>query len=246
MRWSRIAPGCIAFIAAMALLTFGGRIAAPLDNARAQGETPRQQIGDLSTRVAVLESTVAALSTRVAAIDASAGDATQPAAAEQPAATDASQANAAPASGGNDRDRPIPIGQAAAVGDWTVQVTGVTPNASKQIEAENMFNDPPPDGKQFYIISLALTYNGGETGSVYDLDFKAVDANNVAYTTYDPSCGVIPQEFNFGADVFPGGTISGNICVVVDSSTTKTLVLYAQPSFSLGADDRVWFSVQRR
>jgi hypothetical protein len=122
----------------------------------------------------------------------------------------------------------------------------VTPNGTKAILAENMFNDPPPDGMQFYLISLSLTYHGADTGNAYGLTWKAVDANNVAYTTYDPSCGVIPQEFNAGADVFPGGTITGNICFVVDSSTAKTLVLYAEPSFSFGDDDRVWFSVQRR
>ncbi|HEX5498524.1 MAG TPA: hypothetical protein VFX03_04820, partial [Thermomicrobiales bacterium] len=148
MRWSRITIGFVAFVAAFSLLTFGGWVAAPPFKARAQGETPRQQIAALSTRVAVLESTVADLSTRVATLESPANASSQPVdrpqtMAEQPTA------NAAPAAGRSDRDHPIPIGQAAAVGDWTVQVTGVTPNAAKQIEAENMFNDPPPDGMQF-------------------------------------------------------------------------------------------------
>jgi hypothetical protein len=240
---NRIFVGFVVAAAALSTALLASSLADRPVNA--QSDTPRQQVAALSTRVAVLESTVADLSTRVAVLE------TPPAGPSQTAAmqpsNDASGSEASPAgTAQSDRTHPIPIGQSATVGEWTMQVTGVTPNATKAILAQNQFNDPPPDGKQFYLISISLTYNGSDTGNAYDITWKAVDANNVSYTTYDPSCGVISQEFNLGADVFPGGTIRGNICFVVDSAAAKTLVLYAQPSFSFSSDNRVWFSVQRR
>jgi Ca2+-binding RTX toxin-like protein len=45
------------------------------------------------------------------------------------------------------RGNPIPLGQAAPVGNgWSVKVTGVVPDATAQVLAANQFNDPPAAG----------------------------------------------------------------------------------------------------
>jgi Divergent InlB B-repeat domain len=132
------------------------------------------------------------------------------------------------------RANPVPFGQPAPIGNgWTVTVTQYYPNATAMVLAANQFNDPPPAGSQDVMIAVTATYNG--TGSSH-LDsgytFRAVGSANVAYTTFDHSCGVLPAP-NLDLDdptVFTGGTVSGNAaCWIVPSSDVSSLVMFAAP-----------------
>jgi hypothetical protein len=42
---------------------------------------------------------------------------------------------------GTSLDNPIPIGDAAHVGEWTVRIVGYTPNATEAVQSENQFNE---------------------------------------------------------------------------------------------------------
>lgn len=144
---------------------------------------------------------------------------------------------------GSTRDNPIPRGTTATVaGGWQVRVDGVIPNATEMVLAENQFNDPPASGKQFFIATITATFTG--TGSSrFDGSYRlrAVGPSAVSYSTFNDSCGVIPNEIS-DAEVFTGGTITGNVCWQITSSDATGLVMY-DDAFLAPESDRVYFAL---
>ena len=128
------------------------------------------------------------------------------------------------------RNNPIPRGEAAMLyGGWEVRVVGVIPNATELVLRENMFNDPPKPGYQFFIVTIEATYRGPGSAR-FDGGFRlrAVGPANVSYSTFEDSCGVIPDEIS-DREVFSGGTIRGNVCWQVLSSDAENLLMYDDP-----------------
>lgn len=125
------------------------------------------------------------------------------------------------------RSNPVRFGVAAKTEDgWVVKVTKVTPAAWPKIRAENQFNNAPKAGTTFYMVTVSLTYRGKEESSVFlDGSLKGVGKSNVAYSTFDPGCGVLPNALPV-ADTFKGGKISGNLCWQVKKSDVASLVMY--------------------
>lgn len=137
----------------------------------------------------------------------------------------------------------VPIGQAAAVGPWTLTVVEVNPDATDVVLAENQFNEPPGEGEQFYIARIEGTYNGDESSTFWlDMSLKSIGDSSVAYEGFDGSCGVIPDDFDQAGETFPGGTIIGNVCWNVRSADVGSLVMIAEESFTPD-QDRVFFSI---
>ena len=113
-------------------------------------------------------------------------------------------------------------------------VTGILEDAWPVIQAENSFNDPPEAGKRFYLISVALAYPAGsESVNVASHDFGLIGDNRLVYSTFENSCGVIPD--GLSAELFAGGKAEGNICFQIPNDESG-LVLIHQPGF--GAEGR--------
>ena len=143
---------------------------------------------------------------------------------------------------GSTRSNPIPLGNVARSGQWKVRVLGTTPDATAIVLAENQFNDPPTAGRQFYIARVQATYVGGDSAS-FDAGYRlrAVGGAALEYTSFDDSCGVIPDEFTDN-DAFTGGTLEGNVCWSVRSSDANSLVMYDIGEFLADADS-IYFSL---
>lgn len=140
------------------------------------------------------------------------------------------------------RASPLPLGSEATLSNgWTLSVLGVTPNATDAVLAENQFNEPPPDGKQFFLVNINATYGGGEGSALPlgDISFSVVDSGNTQIREGD--CGVVPAKFDFFTEVFDGGALSGNLCFTVPTSTTASLVMYADAGIL--SDQRAFFAL---
>ena len=112
------------------------------------------------------------------------------------------------------------------------------------MQEENQFNDPPPAGFRDVIVRLRAQNVGGsaatETG-VSDSDFKFVGSLGVLYSTFQQSCGVIPDELD--ADLFLGGIAEGNVCIQIPVEESDLIMVYEQ-FFSFDDDDRLWLAVR--
>ena len=90
-------------------------------------------------------------------------------------------------------DDPLPAGEVLMGSDGAeVRVVGINPNAWQQIARENQFNDPPEEGKRFYLITVevALPSDASSSIRVLEYDFSLIGDNRVIYDSSN-GCGVI-------------------------------------------------------
>lgn len=130
-----------------------------------------------------------------------------------PAATDprAGVENADDEAAGT-RDNPLRVGQPVSNPDWNITL-GAPREAWQEIHAENEFNDPPPDGMEYWIVPVTATYTGEDTANPgVDITVQFVGSDN---RTYDDYCGVIPDTLDDIGDLYAGGQAEGNTCVTV-------------------------------
>jgi hypothetical protein len=154
---------------------------------------------------------------------------------------DAIIADAGVASDGS-RDAPIPVGQTGHVGTFLVQVNEVMPVVDDEVVAYYEFNEPPATGNQYFMANVTVTHVGTTVlwGIAYDVWFKAIGEANKEYE--DGCSKEIPNAARSVGDVFPGGTVTYNVCWEVSSADAGSLVMFAHP---LGdTADRAWFSLQ--
>ncbi len=128
------------------------------------------------------------------------------------------------------RSSPVPTGTIADIGSgYRLQVISVTDDATAEILSENEFNDPPPAGARFTIVSVTLGYYGKDDPQAgFSTSISAVGADS---TGLDMNCGVIPNELNQYDDMFGGGVIRGNLCFITTEADTGMLQLYASVAF---------------
>ena len=142
------------------------------------------------------------------------------------------------------RDNPLPVGTRIEMGDWTLAVTEVTLDATEQVMAENEFNDPPVEGRQFVLFEVEATYEGEESGTAW-LDFSWAivgSAGNTFGTGMDDYCGVIPNPLDDTGETFPGGNVAGNVCVSVDSDQVDGATIRIEETFSFD-DTRAFYAL---
>jgi hypothetical protein len=128
------------------------------------------------------------------------------------------------------RENPIPLGTPVRLSDgWTITVNSVVPDATAQILAANSLNDPPEPGTQFLMANISATYEGPDSDSFNgSYRLRTVGPSSVSYSTFENSCGVVPDDLT-DAEVFTGGTITGNICWAIEASDAEALVMYDDP-----------------
>ena len=141
----------------------------------------------------------------------------------------------APAGERGTQAAPVAAGSVADIGSgWRLQVLSVVADGAAAVAAENEFNDPPPDGKTFTLVKVAIGYYGLEDPSpAYTPTINALGADKVQLET---SCGLIPQELPVFTDVFAGGVLTGNLCFVTTAADAGSMLLYANADF-FGSDD---------
>jgi hypothetical protein len=200
----------------------------------ATGTAAQESDEDLAATVEVLQTQVADLEDRVATLEAAGGagaDADDGAAGASQ--TPAGSGGGVRSGGSGTRDNPLPVGEIGTVRDYAVRVIEVIPNATDLVMAENQFNEPPAEGNQFFMATVEVAYSGNETGNpAFDLNFQAVGTSNVAYTTFDNTCGVVPNDQFTANELFPGGAIQFNVCWAVATEDVDSLVMFVEPAFS--------------
>ena len=137
------------------------------------------------------------------------------------------------------RENPIPIGQAAKIGDnWEVAVLEIDEDAWETIKAENQFNDPPKEGHQFVLAKIEAKYVGDDSGTPWlDLSIKYLGSGG---NSFDDSVGVKPDALDDKGEMFAGATVTGYDGWEVASDEVKGGLLIIEESLSF-SDTRLFF-----
>ena len=143
---------------------------------------------------------------------------------------------------GTTRDNPAPIGAAVDMPNgWRISVTSVVPNATRRVvESQRYYSKSPKEGHQFFLVRLTIV-RIGEGSANRAHGFEAVGGSNVSYRE---ACGYsrIPDRLPpWTTEVFPGGSVSGNICFEVRSSEVGSLVMFYDPVYD--RSERRYFSL---
>ena len=127
-------------------------------------------------------------------------------------------------------DLPLSVGSTMHGADGTeVQVLQTWQNAWPVIYQENQFNDPPDQGKHFFMLRVGMTNPSDSSRSVdaSQYKFNLIGDNRVVYTQFNSSCSaVIPDALD--SEIFPGGRVEGNICFEIPQGE-RGLILIHQP-----------------
>lgn len=143
------------------------------------------------------------------------------------------------------RNNPVPRGSSLVTPEgWRIEVLDFDPDATQIVLDENQFNDPPKPGFRYAIVRIRMT--NVSAGSPGDPDpgfaLRMVGSRNVGYSTFEESCGVIPDDADFKSDdIFPGGALEGNVCYQI-GQTENNFTIYTDFLFSDEEDSR-WFEV---
>jgi hypothetical protein len=142
-------------------------------------------------------------------------------------------------------DNPVPIGTAAAVGEYTVRVVEYVPDATDDLVSRNEENTPPEDGYVYALIHFEVRYDGEEVGKASSLQWQFVGSRRSAIP--ETSCTGNDRTFAEGtldnqareSDIFPGGSVEFEQCVYLPSEEAGVVTLYVQTA----EGERVFFQL---
>jgi len=115
--------------------------------------------------------------------------------------------------------------------EWEITYLGGRIDTQAVLD-ENMFNDPPPEGTEFVTIGIEAKYIGTASEDFWWTHNFAIVGNQG--NTFEESCGVIPNDLSDQGDVYPGGVITGDECIIVPRDQIEGAKLRIAPLF---ADD---------
>ncbi len=148
------------------------------------------------------------------------------------------------------RENPVPLGVTVETkGEETpedhfeIVVIDVVPDATSMVLAENQFNDPPEAGNQFSMVTLRAKYLGPDS-TTFNGSFRlrALGSRGVVYTSFENSCGTIPNELP-EPELFTNGEVEGAVCWQIASSDADSLMMFLDEHLLSFAGERVWFSL---
>jgi len=109
---------------------------------------------------------------------------------------------------------------------WSIEVLDAASDITQAVLDENQFNDGPEGELRFIGAPIRVTYvSGPAPASLFELTFKAIGPSGDVLTTFDPSCGVIPDALDTFAEIFEGGSVEGNVCWNASPSDAADLTL---------------------
>jgi hypothetical protein len=131
---------------------------------------------------------------------------------------------------GSTRDNPVPVGSKGTVGDWAIEIVGLTEDADDAIHQANQFNDKPKSGNQYVMVTVRATFAGsGNSDPSFDLGFSAIpDSGNSASAIF----AVLPKDLTSAGTIPNGASAVGNVAFEVEVGEASSVVLYVVDSLS--------------
>lgn len=120
------------------------------------------------------------------------------------------------------RNNPSAMGDVLSNDKWELVVNSFTRNATDQVLAANMFNDPPPAGSQYALVSITATYIGADSGHADFFGAAFVTDSGNVIRSYDHSA-VVPEPLE--GELYTGASATGNIDLAIPEGESGLLRL---------------------
>lgn len=139
------------------------------------------------------------------------------------------------------REKPIPLGASARVGDWDVTVMKVADNANSAVNKANEFNEKPAAGNQYVMVTVQAKYVGDKSGTFWaDSTVKFYGSSG---NTFDTASVVAPNQLSDTGETFPNAAVEGNLVFAVPSAQIAGGSVIIEPSFSMDDNGRAFFAL---
>lgn len=127
-----------------------------------------------------------------------------------------------PAAEVGSRENPAALGSTISGDDYDVIVNSFTANATDQVMAANAFNEDPPAGSEYAIVSLTITYTGDESGFAAFVGVDWVTSTGEVITQSE-TLAVAPDPALGLDELYNGGTATGNIVLAIPTGNDGLL-----------------------
>ncbi|MEZ4500115.1 MAG: hypothetical protein R2839_08520 [Thermomicrobiales bacterium] len=120
-------------------------------------------------------------------------------------------------------------------------MVAVRPDDTEAVLAENVFNDPPIEGRQFFVADVMVENIGTDTAS-FDGNFRLRATGLLGdYRAFAPDdrCGVVANEWE-DVEIAPGEQVTAAICWSVPTGEVDAIRLYDVDAIT---ETRVYFSL---
>lgn len=99
-------------------------------------------------------------------------------------------------------------------------------------------------GHQFFIVTITVVNKGEQPVDMYEvMSLSLVGNSNVSYPQ-GLECWTYPDEIDITKTLFPGGSLTGNLCFSVPSSEVDSLVMYYEPLVFWGTSEIVYWALR--
>jgi hypothetical protein len=139
------------------------------------------------------------------------------------------------------REDPLPLGQETQMGNWRVRVVEATLDATEAVLAASSVNDKPDSGSQYVLVKLEATNTGTGSDEYYSNALWTFVGS--ASDTFSSSSEIAPDDLYDVGDTPPGGTASGNVLFLVDSSQVSGGLLMIKNMLE-SPESAVYFAIQ--
>lgn len=140
------------------------------------------------------------------------------------------------------RDNPAPLGTTIEISEFGQVVYELTMgpstlDATAAVLEENMFNDAPPEGFQYALVPVTVTYLGDETGLPWlDITVEFVSAAGTTHTESDTLTVAPAPTFIDINELYNGASGTGNIVIAIpienaSAGTWSVSTIFGDPFF---------------
>lgn len=135
------------------------------------------------------------------------------------------------------RDNPAPLGTTVEIveyGDpvYEVVLGPATLDAADAVAEANMFNEPAPEGFQYALLPVNVTYVGAESGTPWvDLSIEFVSSAGTTHTEADVMAVAPEPTFMSINELYPGGTGTGNVVIAIPTDDAENGTWTISPRF---------------
>jgi hypothetical protein len=131
------------------------------------------------------------------------------------------------------RENPYPTGSHLTTSDGLEVVLVVNLDANGAIHAANQFNDPPPSGSRYVLVTVSMTNHTEKPVSPgFALSIAGLGSMNQVHDS--SACDAVePRPLYEAPEIYPGGSTSGDACLVVPEQEINdgSLLLRVGPMF---------------